>query len=63
MKKKKEFYDVKFSFQFQKISVEKKGTMDKCRDDYENALDNFNKTQQLYYDVDFPEKVMVSCLI
>jgi len=33
--------------------------MDKCRGDYENALENFNKTQKLYFEVDFPNAVMV----
>lgn len=42
---------------FQKISMEKKSIMDKCKDDYEASLDNFNKTQKLYYEAEFPEKV------
>ena len=33
--------------------------MDKAKEDYSAALENFNKTQTLYYDADFPNTVNV----
>lgn len=43
---------------FQKTSQDKKVAMDRCKDDYLDVLDNFNKTQKLYYESDFPKVVL-----
>ena len=46
--------------QFQKTSQDKGHVADKAREDYSLALDNYNKTQTLYYDADLPDTINVS---
>jgi len=42
---------------FQKTSQDKGHIAEKAREDYNVALDNFNKTQTLYYDADLPNTI------
>ena len=50
-------------FQFQNTSKEKGHNADKARDEYTVALENFNKTQTLFYDAEMPKIVDVSTFL
>lgn len=52
-----------FFMQFQNVSKDKGHTAERLRNEYLTALENFNKTQTLFYEADLPKIIDVSILL
>ena len=52
-----------FFIQFQNVSKDKGHTAERLKTEYLTALENFNKTQTLFYEADLPKIIDVSILL